>query len=370
MGSDYLQYVPCLRWKQGEYQAVSRLSAQTRRNITPLIEVPAIGYDFESRTQAKTLDNHLAPFAKRVQEKWGRQCCFVDLHLINSTERMAEGLHPVRFIFDTLRQRHCSVVPVTGIDRDEAYQQQVKAMLSTSESRVCIRLSLEQAARKSIGRHLNSLLLLLEVKAENCDLILDLGAPANFIPLDGFCRLVHAVVKDLPLLSQWRTFTFLGTSFPESMGKVNTGEEVVPRYEWQLYKLLITACHGEGLRMPTFGDYAVSHPSVTQLDMRRIRPAAKIRYTTEDGWYVVKGRNVREDRFGKFEQYRGLSRKIISSEYYCGPSFSWGDDYILKCAQGAGGPGNLTMWVEVDVNHHLEKVARDIASFSGSSNTL
>ena len=59
MTFDHGNYVPCLRWKQGEYQALLRLSPSTKGCITPLIEVPEIGWDFELGREAKTIDGHL-----------------------------------------------------------------------------------------------------------------------------------------------------------------------------------------------------------------------------------------------------------------------------------------------------------------------
>ena len=71
MDFDHRHYVPCLRWKQGEYQAVLQLPISTKRLFTPLIEVPEIGWDFENEIETKTIDEHLAPFAKRITKNGG-----------------------------------------------------------------------------------------------------------------------------------------------------------------------------------------------------------------------------------------------------------------------------------------------------------
>jgi len=88
----------------------------------------------------------------------------------------------------------------------------------------------------------------------------------------------------------------------------------------------------------------------------------KIRYTIDDSWYVAKGKNYRDYGYG---QYYELSKKIFNSGFYYGPTFSWGDEYLHQCANG-GETGSLTMWLEVDTNHHIEKVTQDIASFYAS----
>jgi hypothetical protein len=329
--------------------------------FTPLIEIPGIGYDFENKTRARTIDDHLAPFAKRVYEKWGRQPCFIDLNLIGSDERMVTGVHPVRFVFDKLRERMCPAIFVTGLERNNVYQQEIKNIATQDKSGICLRIKIEQAAKGTFKSELDSLLSRTKVEPELCDFIIDLGAP-NFIPPEGFSKIIQAIVSKLPYLNDWRTFTILGTSFPESMGSIKKGGEIVPRYEWQLYKMLIANLRRESGRLPSFGDYAINNPKEVELDWRIVKPAATIRYTIEDGWYIIKGDSV---RIYGFEQYHKLSQNILASHYYGGSTFSWGDDFIQRCANG-GNTSNLSMWRQVGTNHHIVKVTRDIASFYAS----
>lgn len=365
MKFDHRYYIPCLRWKEGECQAVSRLRNTTKQKFTPLIEVPEIGWDFGKRKDIRTIDEHLKLFVKRIHKKWGNSPCFVDLTLISPDRRMVNGIHPVRFIFDELRTINSQAIPVTGLDRDGAYQKEVKSALSKNNLGLCLRILIEQAARSSFKEEIDFLLPSLEISFNNCDFILDLDTP-NFLPLEGFSMAIKAVVSKLPYLGDWRTFTLLGASFPKSMGGIKIGITSIPRYEWQLYKILVSNFQKARLRLPTFGDYAISHPEFSEFDMRLAKPPVKIRYTIDDRWYIVKGKNYKDYGYG---QYHELSKQILNSDYYYGPSFSWGDQYIQECANG-GKTGNLTMWVKVDTNHHIEKVTQDIASFYDSLNTF
>jgi hypothetical protein len=370
MNFDHRHYVPCLRWKQGEYQAVLRLHDAIKHAFTPLIEIPELGWDFEEKKEKKTIDELLSEFAlKKICKKWGRSPCFVDLSLIPPAERMENGVHPIRFIFNELRAIQCIAIPVTGLFRDEEYQQEIKAGLEKDKRGICLRIIIEQAARSTLKTGIDSLLSTLEIQSTDCDLILDLGAPINFRPLDSFTMAIQEIVSKLPYLNNWRTFTLLGTSFPQTMGSIKKEVEIVPRYEWQLYKMLVDGLQKSKLRLPTFGDYAVNHPKVLELDMRKVKPSATIRYTIDDGWYIVKGKNVKDKKFGKFTQYRDLSRKFIDSKYYHGPAFSWGDNFVQECASGRGKTGNLSTWRQVGTNHHIVKVTRDIASFYASSSS-
>jgi len=339
-----------------------RLPDTTKQKFTPLIQVSEFGYDFEKKKEPKTIDKHIEPFAKRVHDKWGKLPCFVDLKLINPSVRLGNGVHPIKYVFDDLRKKGCFAIPVTGTDRDKAYQQAIKSILTKDKSSVCLRVSIEEAAKSSFTKDVNSLLSALNVKVDNCDLIVDLGAP-NFEPLDGFSRVIQAIIKKIPYMTKWQTFSLIGTSFPNSMGGIKIGVTTIPRYEWQIYKILIDRLTKAKLRLPTFGDYAISHPDIPDdLDWRVVKPPVKIRYTIDDRWYIVKGKNYRDYGYG---QYQKLSERILNSAYYNGPTFSWGDEYIQHCANG-GKTGNLTMWVGVDTNHHIVKVTQDIASFYAS----
>jgi len=371
MNFDHRHYVPCLRWKQGEYQAVLRLPDTIKNAFTPLMEIPELGWDFKEEKEKKTIDELLTDFAlKKIYKKWGSSPCFVDLNLIPSSQRMKNGVHPVRFIFDELRWLGCQSIPVTGLFRDGEYQQEIKAALAKDKNGVCLRITIEQAAKSTFKTELDSLLSTLEVQSINCDFILDLGSPNNFLPLNGFSKIIQTIIERLPHLNVWRTLMLLGTSFPETMGSIKKGEEIVPRYEWQLYKILIADFRKDGIRLPSFGDYAINHPKVLERDMRKVKPSATIRYTIDDGWYIVKGENVRDKKYGKFKQYYKLSNQVLTSGYYCGSHFSWGDDYIQKCANKESSTGRLMTWRQVGTNHHIMKVIQDIASFYASQNTF
>jgi hypothetical protein len=362
MNFDYRHYVPCLRWKQGEYQAVSVLSDTIKNVFTPIIEAPGKGYDFAAKKEKKTIDELLAPFARRILNNWGKQPCMVDLPLIKDAERMVNGIHPIHFVFHELRMLGCQAVPVINLIRDAEYQQEIKEVLAKDKNGACLRVTIGQAAKSTFKAEVDSLLSTLEIQSVGCDFILDLGSP-NFVPIEGFVKIIKNIVTKLPYLNNWRTFTILGTSFPESMGGIKKGGEVISRYEWQLYKVLINNFRMASLRLPSFGDYAIIHPKDLELDWRVVKSSATIRYTIDDCWYIVKGENIRD--YGH-EQYHELSRNVFASRYYCSPAFSWGDSYIQTCTNNNSKTGNPTKWIQVGTNHHIEKLIRDIASFYAS----
>lgn len=117
-----------------------------------------------------------------------------------------------------------------------------------------------------------------------------------------------------------------------------------------------------GLRAPTFGDYTIETPDFTNQDMRMIKPAGKIVYTSDDVWFVSKGTAYRDNP----AQMAAHCRAIIQSGHYCGDSYSYGDKRISDTMKKIANTGNLSTWKQVGVNHHLTKVAEQLSNFHGS----
>lgn len=208
---------------------------------------------------------------------------------------------------------------------------------------------------------ISDLLRHLKISEHEADLILDLRAIGGVsVPAE----IDHAVdlIESLPKIDSWRSFSLCATAFPaDLMGMKPQEKSWIPRTEWDLWRCLVS---GKALpRIPVFGDYAIANPQPSEVDPRIMRPSASIRYTTDKGWIVLKGRNLRDHGY---TQFHSVSQSLVSDPDYCGPSFSWGDDYISRCANRSATTGNLTTWRKVGTSHHLAFVADQLANLSVS----
>jgi len=89
-------YVPAIKWRQGEFGALEELQPYHKKALTPLVDVPAIPWDFTDEQPAKTIDQHVAKTPAQMAKAWGADTpIFVDLGLVDSALRMADGRHPV-----------------------------------------------------------------------------------------------------------------------------------------------------------------------------------------------------------------------------------------------------------------------------------
>jgi Beta protein len=227
---------------------------------------------------------------------------------------------------------------------------------------VCLRLALTDFDRQALPTDIENLLRPLVGGLSEVDLVIDLCTP-NYVPIAVYVRTMATLLAMIPALNRWRTVTIAGTSYPQSVAGLASPFQIIPRLEWQAYRAFVSSLSA-GNRIPTFGDYGVAHPDLVEMDMRIIKPFAKLRYTIDDNWHVARGTPVRTHRFG---QYRLMCTTLLAQPYFSGPGYSAADAYIVECATGRVATGNLSTWVWVSTNRHLTKVVDDLATAHGLS---
>lgn len=352
-----IRYVPILKAKLGEFSALADLAPAIKPSIVPLLEVPPIPWDYENEAPAKAIDAHVGPVVEKIRTSWGSaQIAYLDLDLL-ADEVLASGTHPVEALFGEAAAAGLMLIPVAGVDRSAADIAAVAAVVARDGRGMCLRLvpdDLLPGQGPSLSSRIDAVLAGTGTTPPTVDLILDLGA----IPTGQAAVLTiawSAVIPTLPYLDQWRTFTLAATAFPAALTGM-PGGSITPltREEWQLYQTLV----GSPLaRRPDFGDYAIAHPELADVDPRLMQMSASIRYATDSEWLIVKGRSVR--RLG-FEQTRELSRLLLARPEARPAAHCAGCSYITRRATGAVSSGNATTWRRVGTIHHLTTVVEQL----------
>ncbi|UOB55528.1 beta family protein [Burkholderia pyrrocinia] len=361
---DHNHYVPVLKWRQGEYLALSRLDPAVRDWVTPLFEVPTEAWDFEAEAPAKSLDEHLAKFGVRLKQKWDSRRCFVDSPFIDGEASVDNGTHHLAHIFDLARVAGAMPVPVLGLGRSEAYIGAVRAIVDRDGRGACLRLTPDDFG-VSMHAEVDALLKGIGIDEGACDLVLDCAADIATSPK--MQALVwKGLLDELPKVADWRSITIAGTSFPQTLpSALFRPSGVIKRHDWLGYKSLVGMLPA-GVRVPTFGDYGVAHPETELIDPRMLDPNAKVKYTINDEWFIAMGVQVK--KHGR-AQYADVCRSIVSARppIFMGGAYSYGDKFIEDCANGDGSTGGASTWPMVGSNHHVTKVVRDVATLFGAS---
>jgi hypothetical protein len=353
------KYVPVLKWRQGEYQALFTLKAEVKDKVVPLLVIPPREYDFEEERMKKTVHEHVETFPKRLYTKWSNRLALVDLHDSLEDELMDDGRPVIEFVLNEAVDLGCNVRPVVGLSKSGPYISCIRSFLIARKTGVVLRLKLDELLKPSVDADLAALMSSLGVSSwEEVDLVVDLGEPANFEPYGLFAKIVAGAVNKMSGCSACRSLIFVATSL--KLRDIKKPGAIQKRHEWGLFPSL-RAEMAKTIYAPCFGDYSIESPSFLSLDMRKMKPAGKIVYTIDDSWFVPKGGAFR----GNEAQMIDHCKAIISSGKYSTSSFSKGDERIDETANKLNNCGNLTTWKWVGVNHHITFVVRQLSSLYG-----
>lgn len=351
-------YVPALRWRMAEYQALWRLSAKVKERIVPLITIPPIEYDFDLQRPNKSVHEHVHPFVGRYKVKWGARPSWIAFDPEISDGQMDNGSHVVDFVFDGIRIDGGHAVPALPLAATSDTMNAVARATSQDCRGAAVLLRLEDLMTGNPRRAIVNFAASLDIDLDELDVVIDLRAP-NFEPYEAFATAFISALKKLGNLHEVRTFVLLGTAIPDSFADIAKGSDEIPRHDWLFFKTLKAAMPA-GMRRPLYGDHTTVHPKFVARDMRLVNPAGKLTYTGPAAYGTRKGKAFR----GNEEQMHDHCDAITKESRFAfrGSGFSLGDKHIADCAAKSVNHSNLTTWKWVAINHHITTVADDLAT--------
>ncbi len=354
---NHKHYIPILKGKEGEFDALRTLSRKTRLQLTPFIDVTYPSR--QGKMKPVPLDVHLAKIVSRILNCWGiHEPIFVDLFDIKLTDRIQEGILPVSYLFDYLRSRSILAIPTTGLDRDEPYNEAIAKIIARDQRGACIRiLGDDMDDVYELHEDLSQLRSALKSNEEDLHLLIDFRFLLS-AAIPSAVEKATEILNSLPNIQNWKTVTLAASAYPQSlMGIKPNSIKRIKRCELELWFSVMSKTIK---RIPLFGDYGIVNPITVEFDSSRVSSSAKIRYTVEKEWLIVKGKSLRTHP-DKFKQYHNLAGSLSKMADFLGPTFSPGDTYIKRCASHEEKSGSLTTWITVDTSHHLTFVADQIA---------
>jgi hypothetical protein len=144
---------------------------------------------------AKTIDEHLAPFAARLHKKWGFRLALLDCHQLDPTASMQCGKHPILYLCEQAFAQNAVIVAVVRLTSDGTYRVAVGAAQAMMQTGVALRCSLDEAMDiATFDANVSALMHQLSVEIEDCDIFLDLEAP-TLEPQNVLTKIVSAVLK-------------------------------------------------------------------------------------------------------------------------------------------------------------------------------
>ncbi|EGQ8704588.1 beta family protein [Vibrio parahaemolyticus] len=372
------KYMPILKAKKGEFDAYKNLSRTVQLSTLPIFELPRLTNKMLESNTYSALSNPYEHFinkcALELSSSVSVPTLAVDIHAWAPNSTIENGEHILSVFCSSLTTHGCEVIPVVGYDRweDEEYSTILKLLARTKE-RFILRLdsfAFEDMVEEDLFlENLEDIITSMDLDTTKCSVLLDFNDVSKLSIID----IEEQIDTALSMLINYH-FNFISIAGCSVTTDVNgmvpsiNSTGLVVRKEFKVWKSVRT--FNSSLNF-VFGDYGIANPNVTD---GLIAPDAngKIRYTTSDSYFVVRGYSRRQGEKGA--QMHKLCQTLINSSHFCGASFSWGDKMIETCANhgkvnGRTFVGNPTSWVSIDTTHHMTFVTQEVVEFERSLST-
>lgn len=359
---DSKHYIPILKWKPAEQQALENLTNKEKELISPLIQLvmpqpklPKLGEAEKSREeQLEEIETSfkikLPKIPEEILKSWGKTPAFIDFSLIYTDSLRIEGLNQVLAVGESLG---LSLTPVVNLSSDIEIKKATALLIKKYTHGLCLRLvPADFVDLAKLYQEIQNFLTTCSLSEKDVDLLIDLKEKD-----DEYLKLI-ALSQKIPNLQEWRTFIFASGAFPTDLTKCELGENYIPRSDWNNW---IGQINSKKLqRYPSFADYTILHP-IQKESVRFFSPSASIRYTLKDEWLVMRGQK------GKTVQYLANAQLLSQDQKFNGKfrgaDFSFGDNYIAEKGKDLKTPktGNATNWLTAGINCHLTCTVSQIA---------
>lgn len=355
-------YIPILKWKPAEQQALEKLTDEQKKFVSPLIQIvmpnpkkPKLGE--REKAQSEQLDEIIASYRLKVTKipedilsYWGKTRMFIDFSLVYTPSLRVEGLTQALTIGKSLG---LFLIPVVNLSSDEETIKVASAFAKADNTGICLRLVCADFTDfVNLSKQIQKILKDTSLTEEDIDILVDLKE--TYKNEDKYIKYVK-VSQNIPNLTKWRTFIFASGAFPVDLNDCELGENHIPRLDWNDWINQLNS--KDLLRHPSFADYTIQHPIYNE-SARFFSPSASIRYTLSKNWLVMRGQK------GQHKQYLANARLLSEHSEFFGDNFSFGDGYIkMKGADlNSDKTGNATNWLTAGVSHHLSLVVSQISN--------
>lgn len=344
------RYIPILKGKQGEYNALGDISPATREGLQPLIELVPSGESDDSDVQRAGSQKAMTKLAL----VWSARPLFLDAGHFDLTVDHGGGHGLTYDACSRLETAGVMAIPAVRLGDPPLAVEDVGNLHTDYHRGACIRLIADDLQEDGdvLESWIDQLLARASLTRPDIDLLIDAGhVDGDFAALTT-ARVVRIILREMTKLADFRTVTVAGGAFPDDLSDYPPDVlGVRQRYDADLWTNLV----GRGTqRAVDYGDYAVAHPVLTEGGWRT---SPQLRYTVDTSWLILKGRL--NDPNGH-AQFYDICDEIAAHPKFAGAALGPSDRRIANSR--ADGPGNATTWRQIGTAHHMDYVVARLTS--------
>ncbi|MEV4280733.1 beta family protein [Actinoplanes xinjiangensis] len=332
-------YVPILRGRDGEFQALKHISLSEIRSMRPIIEVPSSG-----KGTAADVDQFVHRARRHLP--FGLHIGVDSAQVISGSD---DGIDAVREIAEALAGSGIAMAPIVRPDDDPALLARLGQAARLHDGSCVVRWN--AASGVPTEADLDRLRSGTGVAIDHCELVVDCQEVRSMTDVEWAGSRIRRIVswaRSYP----WRSMTLASGAMRQSLTglpkRVPTPIDRCDQMLWQRVGDL-------GLR---YGDYGITHPKPPAAQVPG-RPMPTLRYTADEAWWIY--RWPRESKGNA--SFLDLCDHLVISDHWPteGGAFSWGDQQLALRAAREGEPGGPSQWIAWGTSHHLAFVMRRLA---------
>lgn len=326
-------YVPILKAKQGEKDALLQLKQQTKEKVRPILEIPTEHTDTPSKFN--------------LNKFWLDQAYYLDFPF----ETVSEGIEDEVFDAWIFNKNFKYMIPVLHLSYEES---RIKKVIEASNYRVALRLTVDEFFEEDFKAEFSQILDMVD--PEQTDIIVD----AQEIKEINYKKQAGSTVyclNQITNLNQFKNVIVSSGSFPNTLAIEKEQFLTIPKIEMDFFKLVEQEFDFQLI----YSDYCVNHWELFEY-IPGMQVSFNIRYTLNDDYLVYKGKTAKKGGFS-YENVQSVCKKLVRRAEYFGKDHSWGDIIISDIADGTKGTGgNSTTWRSIGTNHHIETIVIQCAN--------
>lgn len=359
-------YVPVLKSKPGEFEALRQLRERNTDGFTPVIEIVEQAEDEDedeappelalfknlraTKPTRRTPEEHIRSKMDGLHTSLGERVAYIDPHEVSGLDQGSE----IAFRFAS--ELRLSFIPVIGLNR---INRDLLTALPYARSGLAIRVVADDLRSwPSLDVGMRDALRVTRYDPREIDLLVD----AQELPgvEGGRLRKLQEMLRfcsGVPV----RNLILVASSMPQSVSKLPYDADTpIRRSEWGLWRELRRRTHDRAL---IYGDHGVQHSAGVEAPKGKARggPPIAIRYTQEDTWVIAKG-PPRGAGVSPSEEYPRVAERLASNrDVYRTPFHCPGCREIARSAEGTlQDGGSPKAWRRIGAAHHITLVTEQL----------
>ncbi len=370
-------YMPVLKLKRAEKEALEEVDIRLHQSIVPLFEVverrpkppkskKRKGKKSQAQDEGSSSNERVWP---TISEHLERAFDAYLVHVLGTYPRclidprdMARGGDDAaQAVFERAEAMGINFTPVTGFSRALGHE---AAMAHRSHGRgIALRVCHPEIMQVNFNNLLEMFLIQNHLAREEIDLIIDLDSLYGMV-FHGALRRANQCIDRVPL-EGWRTLTLSSTGFADNLRdvKVNTTGHF-ERLDWQVWSAFYRQ-RERFSRMPAYSDFGIQHPVGVEnfVFSGQGNAAPSIRWAdSNEAWFILRGEGNQDFTLG--EQYEDLARELVGRLHINRGRHCEGCVYAARAAVGDGHFAQHQTWRKWGTIHHITTVMNEISRLS------